>query len=77
MATVNHVGEGMIGLDVILREVSWKDGLNGKVIAIDKATDFLTVKWDGNFPGGPQRYACEKFETKTSGGKTFLVLSLG
>jgi len=75
MATVNHVGEGMIGLTVNMVDI---DGelMTGKVVKINKAYDFLYVTW-ATLPHMPElAYHCEKFYTKMVDDKLTLTLNL-
>ncbi|HEU4967293.1 MAG TPA: hypothetical protein VFT53_07560 [Candidatus Saccharimonadales bacterium] len=75
MATVNHVGQGMISLSVVLPAYADFPGLNGTVTGIDVENDWLKVTWEGS-TGGPLNYECEKFESRIGDNGLFLVLRL-
>lgn len=77
MATVNHVGQGMVGLPVtLISSVRLDKPLTGEVVLADQENDFLTVKWYGTLGNNTGKYNCEKFQTKMVDDTLTLVLHL-
>lgn len=77
MATVNHVGQGMVGLPVtLISSVRLDKPLTGEVVLADQENDFLTVKWYGTLGNNMSKYNCEKFQTKMVDDTLTLVLHL-